>query len=167
MRRLIDTHLVAGLQFLAVGGVAFLVDYLCYNLLVFGAPWPGHEGVLFDYPVPAKITAIAVASVVTYVGNKLWTFGARKSKVTGGRLLAFIVLNVVAMGLQLGCLGFSRYVLGLHTWLADNISGTLIGQALATIFRYFTYRRWVFPDDASNEEPAQIASTSQEGLNNQ
>ena len=58
------------------------------------------------------------------------------------------------MGLQELCLGFSRYVLGLHSWLSDNVSGTLVGQALATVFRYVTYRAWVFPDDAQAEARA-------------
>jgi hypothetical protein len=40
-------------------------------------------------------------------------------------------------------------VLGLSDPVADNISGTLVGQALATVFRYLTYGRWVFPDDTT------------------
>ena len=153
-RSLLQEHLVAGLQFLAVGGVAFVIDYLTFNLLTYARPWPGHHGPMFDQPLVAKLIAIAVASVFTYIGNKVWTFNSRKSRVTGARLLAFVVLNVIAMGLQELCLGFSRYVLGLHSWLSDNISGTLIGQALATVFRYVTYRAWVFPDDAQAEARA-------------
>ncbi len=54
-------------------------------------------------------------------------------------------MNVLAILVQLGCLAFSRYVLGLDSVLADNISGTLIGQALATGLRYVLYTLWVFP----------------------
>lgn len=147
VRRLLREHLVSGLQFLVVGGIAFFIDYLTFNLLVYAAPWPGHHGPMFALPMVAKLIAILLASVFTYAGNKWWTFNKRQSKVTRNRLLAFIALNLFAMGLQELCLGFSRYVLGMSTWLSDNISGTLIGQALATVFRYITYRRWVFPDD--------------------
>lgn len=145
--RLVGEHLVAGLQFLVVGGIAFLIDYLVFNLLVFAAPWPGRHGPMYALPMVAKLVSIALASIFTYVGNKLWTFSDRQSKVTRNRLFAFVILNIVAMGIQELCLGFSRYVLGLHSWLSDNISGTLVGQAFAMVFRYVTYRRWVFPDD--------------------
>lgn len=152
VKRLFREHLVSGLQFLVVGGIAFFIDYLTFNLLVYAAPWPGHHGPMFTLPLVAKLIAILLASVFTYVGNKWWTFNKRQSKVTRNRLLAFIALNLLAMGLQELCLGFSRYVLRMNTWLSDNVSGTLIGQALATVFRYITYQRWVFPDDRGTED---------------
>ena len=46
--------------------------------------------------------------------------------------MMFILINLIATALQLSCLGFSRYVLGLDTVLADNISGTFIGQIVST-----------------------------------
>ena len=64
---------------------------------------------------------------------------------TARSILLFILINVIAAGLQLGCLGFSRYVLGLDSVLADNIFGTVIGQIVSTTFRYLTYGRYVFP----------------------
>lgn len=130
--------------FLVVGGAAFVVDALVFNLLAYGV---AGRGPLYDLPVAAKITAIAVATVVTYVGNRYWTFGTRAIARKPSRYVVFILLNLIAMGIQVGCLAFSRHVLGLEGIVADNISGTLIGQALATIFRFFTYDRWVFPDD--------------------
>lgn len=131
-----------GSAFLVVGGVAFVVDAVTYNLLVFGL---GGGGPLRWYPLPAKIVAIAVASAVTFVGNRYLTFRSRKTPTTVRQLVIFVLLNGVAALLQLACLGFSRYALHLTSQLADNISGTLIGQAVATVFRYVTYDRWVFP----------------------
>ena len=142
LRQRLWTQLRQGSAFLVVGGVAFLVDALTYNLLVFGL---GGGGPLRWYPLPAKVVAIAVASAVTFVGNRYWTFGHRKTPTTARQLVIFVALNGLAALLQLGCLGFSRYVLGFNGQLADNISGTLIGQAVATVFRYVTYDRWVFP----------------------
>ncbi|GAB2526228.1 GtrA family protein [Microbacterium petrolearium] len=133
-------------SFLVIGGAAFLVDAVTYNLLVF---WVTGEGPLFHQPIVAKIIAIVLASVVTYVGNRYWTFSDRHLPRKWSRYALFVAFNVVAIGLQLGCLGFSRYVLGLDSVLADNISGTLIGQALATAFRYVTYDRFVFRTHAS------------------
>ncbi|MFD6155665.1 GtrA family protein [Nocardia sp. NPDC060256] len=138
--RKVRTALRQGSAFLVVGAIGFLVDAGTYNLLVF---WGG-EGVLYHYPLPAKIIAILVATVVTYFGNKWWTFAHKKTDNPGREYLLYAVFNVVAIGLQLGCLGFSRYVLDLSSPLSDNISGTLIGQIVAVIFRYWAYDKFVF-----------------------
>mgnify|MGYP000873064714 CR=1 FL=1 len=130
--------------FLVIGGLAFVVDAVTYNALVF---WLDGRGPMFDAPVPAKIIAIVVASLVTYVGNRYWTFNDRHLPPKLSRYVLFVVFNLVAMGLQLGGLWFSRYVLGLDSVLADNISGTIIGQVLATAFRFVTYDRFVFPHE--------------------
>jgi len=136
--------------FLVIGGLAFLVDAATYNLLVF---WIDGRGPMFDQPIWAKIIAIVVASIVTYVGNRYWTFNQRHLPHRWSRYVLFVVVNLIAIGLQLGCLAFSRYVLGLDSVLADNIAGTFIGQALATVFRFVTYDRWVFPHHEQAPEP--------------
>ncbi|MBJ8339982.1 GtrA family protein [Antrihabitans sp. YC3-6] len=132
-----------GSAFLVVGGIGFLVDAGTYNLLVF---WGG-EGPLFHAPLQAKIIAIAVATVVTYFGNKWWTFSHKKTDNPLREYVLYALFNVVAIGLQLGCLGFSRYVLDLSSPLSDNISGTLIGQIVAVVFRYWAYDKFVFVGD--------------------
>lgn len=130
--------------FLVVGVIGFLVDAGTYNLLVFNFGAWGGEGLMYDVPLPAKIIAIAVATVVTYFGNKWWTFSHKQTDSPAREYLLYAVINVVAIGLQLSCLGFSRYVLDLSSPLADNISGTLIGQIVAVVFRYWAYDKFVF-----------------------
>ncbi|WP_260855790.1 GtrA family protein [Curtobacterium sp. 9128] len=147
-------HLRRGGSFLVVGGIGFVVDAAVYNALVF---WGGH-GPLFTLPLVGKVIAIAVASVVTYFGSRLWTYRDRADAQTFRSFAVFALLNVVAILLQLGCLGFSRYVLHLDSPLADNVSGTLIGQGVATVFRYFAYGKFVFKDskDGAAEAVAEI-----------
>lgn len=133
-------------KFLIVGGLVFFFDAAMYNLLVFWDPAAGWgTGVMHAHPVTAKVLTIATASVLTYVGNRLWTFNDRPAPRTVRSVVMFVLVNLVASGLQLSCLGFSRYVLGLDSVLADNVSGTLVGQIVSTSFRYVTYGRWVFP----------------------
>ncbi len=153
-----------GGAFLVVGGVAFMVDALTFNLLVFGISLTGN-GPLFEAPLVAKTLAIALATLVTYVGNRYWTFGSRRIRRRFSRYVVFVLLNVAAVAIQLACLGFSRYVLGLDSIVADNVSGTLIGQALATLFRFFTYDRWVFPDELERAEASgpEQAETREDG----
>ena len=143
--------------FLAIGGVAFLVDAAVFNLLAF---WVTGHGPLYDQPVIAKTIAIVLASAVTYVGNRYWTFNDRHLPHRWSRYVLFVLFNLIAIGLQLGCLAFSRYVLQLEGPLPDNISGTLIGQALATVFRYLTYDRFVFPHHEQPQESDQGAPVS-------
>lgn len=129
-----------GGAFLIVGGIGFLVDAGTYNALVF---WGG-EGPMYDLPLRAKIIAIATATVVTYFGNKWWTFSHKPTSNPLREYALYALFNVVAIGLQLGCLGFSRYILELSTPMSDNISGTLIGQIVAVVFRYWAYDNFVF-----------------------
>ncbi|MGI5222017.1 GtrA family protein [Nocardia sp. CA-290969] len=146
--------------FLVVGVIGFLVDAGTYNLLVFNFGAWGGEGLMHDLPLPAKIIAIAVATVVTYFGNKWWTFSHKQSGSPAREYVLYAVINVIAIGLQLGCLGFSRYVLDLSSPLADNISGTLIGQIVAVVFRYWAYDKFVFtggPDRGTTERATGVA----------
>ncbi|MGW0043959.1 GtrA family protein [Rhodococcus sp. NPDC003348] len=129
-----------GGAFLVVGVLGFLVDAGVYNALVFF----GGEGPMFHAPLPAKLIAIGVATVVTYFGNKYWTFKHRPSGNAAQQWVLYALFNVVAIGLQLACLGFSRYVLNLDSPLADNVSGTLIGQIVAVVFRFWAYDKFVF-----------------------
>jgi hypothetical protein len=55
-------------------------------------------------------------------------------------------------------LAISHYGLGqiwpaLQSKLADNISGQLIGTALGTLFRFWSYRRFVFRGTAAVPPP--------------
>ncbi|MFC0672782.1 GtrA family protein [Brachybacterium hainanense] len=162
LRGLLNRHLGPSLKFLTVGGLVFLLDAALYNLLVFWQPGQGWgHGVLFAHPIWAKVITVSVASCLTYLGNRLWTFGDREVPRTTRSVLAFVLVNVITTLLQLGCLAFSRYVLGLDSPLADNISGTLIGQVVSTSFRYVTYGRFVFPhQDAVVEQSRTAAPTT-------
>jgi putative flippase GtrA len=49
------------------------------------------------------------------------------------------------MLISVGVLWVSHYVLGFTSPLADNISANVVGLGLGTLFRFWSYRRWVFP----------------------
>ena len=139
-RAFLVRNIKRGSVFLLVGGAGFVIDAVVYNVLVFG----GGEGPLFDYPLVAKTIAILVGLVATYFGNKILTYRDRHTPMTVRQVSLYALANVIAILLQLGCLAFSRYVLGLDGPLADNFFGTFIGQGLATGFRYYAYTRWVY-----------------------
>lgn len=125
-------------RFLAVGGVSFVVDLGLFNLLRFG---PGE--LMLHKPITAKVTSVAVATLVSWVGNRHWTFSDHRTAQRGRELTLYAIINVLGVLIGIGALAFSHYVLGLRTPLADNVS-TVLGIALGTVVRYVGYKRYVF-----------------------
>src|ERR1700722_16085002 len=57
----------------------------------------------------------------------------------------FFVLNGIGLLIQLACVGFVVHVLNEQGKVPANIA-LLVGIALGTIFRWFSYRKWVWAD---------------------
>jgi putative flippase GtrA len=143
------------LRFGSIGALAYVVDVGLFNLLRFG---PGT--LLGDRPLTAKVVSVAVATVVSWLGNRFWTFAGRRTASRAKEFAGFAVVNVGGMAIAVACLWFSHYVLGLTSPLADNVSANVVGLALGTTFRYVAYRRLVFtgtPDSAA-PAPATVAA---------
>lgn len=158
-RRLINQvdrlwHEVA--KFGIVGLGAFVIDVGLFNLLRFA----GGQGPMYDKVLTAKVVSVAVATTFAYFGNRYWTFRHRGRTSFGREYLLFFVLNGVGMLIAVACLWLSHYVLGFRTPLADNISANVIGLALGTIFRFWSYRRWVFPEDEEAADEAAVSTTA-------
>ncbi|WP_207782562.1 GtrA family protein [Phytoactinopolyspora limicola] len=143
-----------GLKFATVGSVGYIVDIGIFNALLFA----GGEGPLHDKPLIAKTVSVLAATVVTYTGHRVWTFRHRaRVKLARGYPL-FFLFNGIGLGIALSCLAVSRYALGMSGPLADNISANVVGLLLGTLFRYWSYRTWVFP--AHPAQPAVPATGS-------
>jgi len=140
-------------KFGVVGLVALVVDVGLFNLLCYGT------GPLQGKVLTAKIVSVSVATTVAYFGNRYWTFRHRGRTSFGREYVLFFVLNGVGLAISVGCLWFSHYALGLTSPLADNISANVIGLGLGTLFRFWSYRRWVFPEDAVAAGDETLATT--------
>ncbi|MEJ7629909.1 MAG: GtrA family protein [Nocardioidaceae bacterium] len=127
-------------KFGLVGGVGFTIDVGLFNLLRFA----GEPGVLEHKPLTAKALSVAAATVVTYFGNRHWTWGDRARSARHREAFLFFLFNGLGMVIALACLGFSHYILGLQSALADNVSANLVGLAFGMVFRFWTYRTFVF-----------------------
>jgi len=122
-------------KFGSVGAIAYVVDLGIFNLIRIG----------FDAsPILAKVISVAIATLVAWVGNRIWTFKDRRTASRSRELGGFALVNVGGLLIGVLCLWISHYVLGFTSPLADNISGNVIGLGLGTLFRYVAYRRWVF-----------------------
>jgi putative flippase GtrA len=148
-RGAIDVLVREMLKFGMVGAVAFVIDLGGYNLLVFGPHLLGMlgegntSGLLNTKPLTARVISASLATLVAWLGNRLWTFRHRRNRQAAHELALFVLFNLVAMVIAVLCLGFSRYVLDLHSQLADNMTN-IIGIGFGTLFRFWAYRRFVF-----------------------
>jgi putative flippase GtrA len=141
--RLRNWHLLDEvMKFGTVGAAGYIVDVAVFNLLRFdGGSWPAP---LAHKPVTAKIISVSVATMVTYLGNRHWTWRDRSRRGLSREVTAFLLLNVIGMAIAVACLAFSHYVLGYTSALADNIAANVVGLALGTLFRFWSYRTFVF-----------------------
>jgi putative flippase GtrA len=128
------------MKFGVVGGVGYVVDVSVFNLLRYG----GEPGLLEHKPLTAKAISVAVATVVTYLGNRHWTWRHRERSGAGREVALFFLLNGIGLLIAVGCLAFSHYVLDLRSPLADNVSANVVGLLLGMAFRFWSYRTFVF-----------------------
>ena len=149
LRASIDVVYREMVKFGAVGAVAFLVDVGTFNLLRFG--FLGVDGPFEGKPLTAKACSAFIATIVAWLGNRYWTFRRRRRASRRREFVLFLVMNALGLGIALACLGFSHYVLGFRSALADNVSGNVIGLGLGTLFRFWTYKTFVFTHELAAE----------------
>jgi len=94
-------------------------------------------------PLTSVTVATAVATVVTYLGNRYWSFRGREGGGTRRDSVMFFILNAIGLLIQYAVLGFSNYVLGL-TGKTENVIAVNLGIGLGTLFRFWSYRKWVW-----------------------
>jgi putative flippase GtrA len=135
------------LKFGIVGGSTFVVDNGVWYLLKLS--------VLESKPTTAKAIAIIVAAIVSYVLNREWSFRTRGGRERTHEAALFFVISGLAVIVNLIPLYLSRYVFNLEMpfvgrWeqeTADFVSGSIIGMLLAMVFRFWGFKKWVFPAD--------------------
>lgn len=130
-------------RFLAVGGVATIVAFVIFNLLVHGFN-TGEHALLPNQPILAYVIANTVGMAVSFTGSRHYTFRDRPSRHADGGISAYVIINVATMALPIACLAFSRDVLGRDDPLSDNIAANVIGLALGLGARFYLFRTYVF-----------------------
>jgi putative flippase GtrA len=149
-------------KFGTVGSIAFAIDLTLFNVLL----QTGFESLL------AKTISTVLATTVAFIGNRFWTWRHREHTNMARQYTLFFLLNGVGLGIGLTCLAISHYGLGalwpeFQTPLADNISGQLVGTAVGTLFRFWSYRRFVFggalvPEPTVPAPPAEAPAPASE-----
>ncbi len=122
------------LKFAVVGGIGFVVQISITDGLRFG---------LGVGPVSSTAIGYVISAVVTFLGNRHWAFKHRQGKGLRHETLMFVFLNAIALGIQEAVVAIVHYGMGQHGGLAFNIA-TVLGIGFGTIFRLWSYRKWVF-----------------------
>jgi putative flippase GtrA len=94
-------------------------------------------------PLTSVVIATAAATVFAFLGNKLWAFRHRNGSHVRRESVLFFVFNGIGLLIQLGVVAFVHYGLGLTDSFSYNVAN-IIGIGIATCFRLYSYRRWVF-----------------------
>ena len=124
-------------RFALTGLVAYAVDVCVFNLCLLGVG---------TGPVAAKVISSVFAITVAFLGSRFYTWRHRPRGHAGREYALFFAFSLLAALIQVGALVVSNDVLGLEGPVADNISGNVVGMGLATAFRFWTFRRYVFQD---------------------
>jgi putative flippase GtrA len=131
-------------KFGIVGSLAFVLTIVLINVF--------HSGAGLG-PIAATTLANVLATVFAFLGNKFWAFRHRKGNHWGRESLLFFFFNGVGILITDGVVAAVHYGLGLTGTLAFNVAN-ILGIGLATMFRLYSYRRWVFLW-ADGEAPAE------------
>jgi putative flippase GtrA len=142
LRRILPEFLPQIARFGVVGVLSTLMDVGGFNALRFA----GGQGPLYAHPLTAKVVSASVATVLSWLANRYWTFRHTRRAAAHREFILFVTVSMLGTGIALACLAFSHYLLGLSSPLADNIAANVVGLVLATSFRFWTYRVHVFSD---------------------
>jgi putative flippase GtrA len=134
----VETLLHEVAKFGVIGAVNYALDVAVFNLLVVGA--------LHHKPITAKVISTVLAATSSYFMNRHWTWRDRARTGLRREYTLFILLSAIGLGITLACLAFSEYALGLHSLLARNIAGNVVGVGLGMVWRFWSFKRWVFLD---------------------
>jgi putative flippase GtrA len=153
------------IKFAIVGGTTFIIDSAIFYTLKLT--------ILEPKPVTAKVIAGIVAVIASYVLNREWSFRDRGGRERHHEALLFFAFSGVGVLLSMAPLWISSYVLQLRVPtvsltlenIADFISAYIIGNLLQMGFRFWAFRRWVFPDEfARNPDKALESALTAGGI---
>jgi putative flippase GtrA len=133
------------LKFAVVGGICFVVTVVVnYALKI---------TILNAKPVTALAVAVVIATIVSYILNREWSFRTRGGRERRHEAALFFLISGIGVGLNSLPLAVSRYLFHLqvpHVSLfmqeaSDFFFGMILGTAIAMVFRLWAFKKWVFP----------------------
>ncbi|MEU2287423.1 GtrA family protein [Streptomyces sp. NPDC013178] len=130
LRRLV--HELA--KFGAVGGAGLLVNLGVFNLV---------RHVTDLQVVRASVIATVVAIAFNYVGFRYFAYRDRDKSGRTREMTLFLLFSAVGLVIENGLLFLATYGFGWDSQLQSNVF-KFLGIGVATLFRFWSYRTWVF-----------------------
>jgi putative flippase GtrA len=151
------------IKFAIVGATTFFIDSALFYTLKLT--------VLEPKPVTAKIISGIVAVIASYILNREWSFRDRGGRERHHEALLFFVFSGVGVLLSMAPLWVSSYIFQLrvpHVSLtieniSDFIAAYILGNLLQMAFRFWAFRRWVFPDEYGRNPDKAVESMLTDG----
>lgn len=139
-------------KFGAVGGAGVLVNIGVFNLV-------RHMTGL--QTVRASVLATLVSIAFNYLGFRYFTYRDRDNGQLTKEMGLFLAFSCVGLVIENGVLYAATYGFGWDTQLESNVF-KFFGIGVATLFRFWSYRTWVFravpavvPAEAESPEAAE------------
>ncbi|MGW1895737.1 GtrA family protein [Streptomyces sp. NPDC002004] len=148
LRRHIDQLAREIAKFGAVGGAGLLVNLLVFNLL---------RHVTHLQVVRASVIATIVAIIFNYIGFRYFTYRDRDKSGRTKELTLFLLFSVIGLVIENGVLYLATYGFGWDSPLQSNVF-KFLGIGVATLFRFWSYRTWVFRAMPAREAVASAES---------
>ncbi|GGV49793.1 membrane protein [Streptomyces griseoflavus] len=121
-------------KFGAVGGAGVLVNLGVFNLV---------RQVTDLQVVRAGVIATIVAIIFNYIGFRYFTYRDRDKSRRTREMSLFLLYSAIGLVIENGILYAATYGFGWDSPLQSNIF-KFLGIGVATLFRFWSYRTWVF-----------------------
>ncbi|GAA2368607.1 GtrA family protein [Streptomyces cuspidosporus] len=121
-------------KFGAVGGAGVLVNLGVFNLIRHVTELP---------VVRASVVATIVATFTNYLGYRYFTYRDRDKQGRTKELTLFLLFSAIGLIIENGVLYTATYGFGWDSQLQSNVF-KFVGIGIATLFRFWSYRSWVF-----------------------
>lgn len=139
-------------KFGIVGAFNAVLDIALFNYLHFGSH---HIG-----PMTSKAASVTVAATSSYFMNRHWSFAHRARTGIKREYVLFFLLSAVGLAIVEVCIAITRYGLGLKSVFALNVAANVVGLGLGTLWRFWSFKRWVFlPPGEPTAAEAAISTT--------
>lgn len=151
-------HLVQEVaKFGTVGAFGFLINVVVFNLCLQSFQLAS---------VRSGVIATFVAVCFNYVGHRYWTYQHSDKSRVRREASMFLLFSGIGMVIENGVLALSHYGFGFTSSLADNIAKNVIGLGIASVFRFWSFRTWVFRTDPDSSAGRLLGlSAKEEGEN--
>ncbi|TWE12091.1 GtrA family protein [Rudaeicoccus suwonensis] len=132
-------------KFGVVGALSMVIDLGGFNWLV--------DGPMAGKITTAKFISGTVAMAFAWVGNRYWTFRHRRNRPVHHEAALFFIVGGIALVISTAWVAFAHYGLHMHGkfWLNFN---AFFGIGLGTLFRFWSYKKFVFANEPVQDEAA-------------